>query len=969
MLKKLLLVTILILCTTGLAQAQEESPAFQASKLTKPLPLSAFPRPKNDNGMGIHWSTTPYGEDKKITDYFVKEIKAMGIKWVKFLNDGVSGRQHDYLVQQLVANDIMPVARIYMGCNDAIDLGALGKMVEHYRPMGLYYYELYNEPDIPGADGGWCDDDDPDPDLLARNWAPAAREIIARGGYPSLPSIFPVGKNTRAMSWRDSFFQRFLRAIKANGDTDILYASWGAVHNYAINHPPDYPTDEVNKTGRSLTPAEIAKFKLDKNQIFGINKARKEQFEPNGYHLGDDPALDVTGFLQFIGYQNQFQEIFGFKIPLISTEGGATVGSCEDPRYPCVTPQLQMEWTLAYYEYMLNEAPDWYFANCTWLIAIKAMDFGGGTVWESNAWYHDRKGNHLPVVDALKNYPRKGQTRSNLPTAGATATTTTAITNKPPVAPAATPKPFASLSTQTETISNLTAMNRLADYPRPVGDNGRGVHYSPTILAQPATMVDFFIDELRQLNIKWVKIMQGDVPKIEHQYLVEQLMANNIEPIIRVYKPYNEPYQNLDGLVKAATPLGVHYFELYNEPNIGGFPGGWRDGEAISVDRILELWLPAAETIHAAGGYPGLPTLATGGAVDDMKFLREFLGNLKNSGRTDLLDRAWLPMHNYFLNHPFDYPEDPANLLSAPLAAAETTKRGLSPEQVKAINTARLNAKAPGGYYVGSTIQEDSNSFRKFDAYAKIFFDQFGFYIPIITTEGGPLVGDAQDPRYPPVTQDDLTDLTLKSYHYMLDNASAYYFAYAPWLLANSAGGHWDAAWEDAAWYKVDGTTLPVVPALKADSRRMEVRNWNYKPLVSPKTAPAQTSAKPNLDTAKFPIEKLQTQVIPAGGDGPAWEVSAASWKTAATAYPRLRLNVLDENGRQLTGQQVRVEWTGGWTVLITQPGQGYNATLPIKIANDMYTIKIAGGSGQGVRARGAEGYDLNVTFHLSSKS
>jgi hypothetical protein len=949
-----LLILILCLAPGSPAYGQETSPAFadHVGNLTGPLPLSAYPRPANDNGLGIHWSTTPYGEEKEVTDYFVNEVKAMGIKWVKFLNDGVSGRHHDYLVEQLVANDIMPVARIYMRCNDPIDLGALGKMVEHYVPMGLVYYELYNEPDIHGTDGGWCKEDGtPEPERLAELWAPAAREVQARGGFPSLPSIFPVGKNVRSMDWRDSFFQQFLHAIKDQGHTRLLYASWGAVHNYAINHPPDYPVDEVNLTGRLLTAEEIARYRLNEHQVYAINKARTEQFEDHGYHLGTDPTQDVTGFLQFIAYQDQFEEIFGFKIPLISTEGGATVGSCEDPRYPCVDEEMQMAWTLAYLEYMLDEAPPWYFSNCTWFIGNKPLDFGGGTVWEINAWYQDRKGKHLPVVDALKNHPRKGAARWDLST-GLKAENV-AINGA-----------FSSLSTQTETINKLSALGRLADYPRPPEDNGWGAHYAPTILAQPTGMVDFFIEELLDLNIKWVKIMQGDVPKIEHQYLVEQLIANDIEPIIRVYKPYNEPYEHLEGLVEAAVPLGVHYFELYNEPNIGGFPGGWHDGEPVSVNRILELWLPAAEAIHNAGGYPGLPTLAPGGSYDDMKFLREFLQKLAAQKRTDLLIRAWIPLHNYFLNHPFDYPTDDVNVWSVRLTDEEIERYGLSPEQADQMNNARANSRLPGGYYVGDTIHDDSNGFRKFDAYARIFFDQFGFYIPIITTEGGPLVGDGQDPRYPILNEEDHTRLTLQGYHAMLDDAPAYYFAFAPWLMANGAGGHWDAAWEGAAWYKVDGTTMPIVDAMKADVRRWEIRDWNYGQLIKPPAAEEPKTL--DIESMEFPVDKLQTEIITAGGTGPGWQVSAANWKTAATPYPRLRINVLDEHGRQLNGEQIRVEWTGGWTLLVTEPGKGHNATMPLRHPADMYVVKIAGGSGQAVRARGANGHDLNLTFQLT---
>lgn len=934
--------------------AQSPSPAHKDTTLDGPLPLSAYPRPKSDNGIGIHWSTNLYAQEDDVTDYFVAEIRDMGIKWVKFLNEETEGRHYDYMIEQLVANDIMPIVRIYNHCNQSLDLGSLGRMVDYYVPKGVYYYELYNEPDIPGRDGGWCDDPEPDPEHLASIWAPAAREVQAHGGYPSLPSIFPVGKNIP--DWENSFFQRFLKTIKANGDADVLYGSWGAVHNYFINHPPNYPLDEVNLTGRLLTGEEIARYQLDQAHARAINQARASQFEPDGYYVGDDPTLDITGFLQFIGYHDQFVEIFGFEIPLISTEGGVTVGSCEDPRYPCVNDKMQMEWTLAAYEYMLDEAPEYYFANNTWLIAQRALDFFGGTVWESNAWYHDRKGNHLPIVEALKNHPRKGEARWDQRVDQV-------------IQPVAERPAFSSLSTETETISKLSAFGRLAQYPRPNKDNGRGVHYAPTILAQPTNMVDFFIDELLAMNIKWVKLMQGDIPKVEHQYLVEQLVAHDIEPIIRVYKPYNEPYEHLSELVMAAQPLGVHYFELYNEPNINGFPGGWRDGEAISIDRILDLWIPAAEVIDQAGGYPGLPTLAVGGDYDDMLFLKTVLDNLIARNRVDVLERAWIPLHNYFLNHPFNYPEDPVNLHNVLLTNEEVQRHGLTSEEIQTINNARTNARAPGGYYVGDTIHDDSNGFRKFEAYAKIFHDRFGFYIPIITTEGGPLAGDHQDPRYPAITVDDAAELTLQGYHAMLDTAPAYYFAFAPWLLANGAGGHWDAAWEEAAWYKIDGSALPVVDLLKGDPRRHEVRDWNYRPLVSPEQNliaqgdTVTTDELSNLASESAGVNALSTEIIPVSGPGSAWDVTKAEWQTAVSKYPRLRINVLDSNGQQIVGQQVRVEWSNGWTLLLTEAGRNYSASLPIASPSDTYLVRIAGGSGQAVRAKGADGFDLNATF------
>ncbi|MFN8455254.1 MAG: hypothetical protein U0401_11415 [Anaerolineae bacterium] len=180
------------------------------------------------------------------------------------------------------------------------------------------------------------------------------------------------------------------------------------------------------------------------------------------------------------------------------------------------------------------------------------------------------------------------------------------------------------------------------------------------------------------------------------------------------------------------------------------------------------------------------------------------LAGVRARGQADVLPGAWLPAHNYFLNHPLDYPTDPANVNDVPLTEAEIAERGLTPEQVKTINEARRIAKLPrdqGGFWVGNTIDEDSNAFHKFEAYAAIFYRRFGYYLPVIGTEGGAIAGAAEDPRYPPVRVEDVTTLTLNAYNFMLADAPAYFFAHTPWLLANAAAEHPDERFEQAAWH------------------------------------------------------------------------------------------------------------------------------------------------------------------------
>jgi hypothetical protein len=380
---------------------------------TEPLPLSAYPRPPADNGMGLHWSTHLYAQSNEVTDFFVNELVEMNIKWVKLLNDSTGGRHYDYTVEQLVANGIMPVIRVYERCNRLYNQAELADMVRHFVAKGVYYYDLYNEPNVQGEAGGWCGDagSQPDPEFLAEIWAEAARTIYLAGGYPGLPSFFAPSRKLE--DWQEDFFYEFFEALRDQGNEHVLYFSWGSIHNYTLNHPPTYPLDDVNLTDRLLTDEEIERYDLTEAQAAAINEARRTAREPGGYFLGDNLYDDSTGFLHFISFHDQFVDRFGFEIPLLSTEGGATWGSNEDPRYPRLDGETVADWTLWMADYMFDDAPDYYFTNMTWLLGQRAVDYFQ-PAWEDNAWYHNRQGDQEPVVDALKERPRRLEARPSL---------------------------------------------------------------------------------------------------------------------------------------------------------------------------------------------------------------------------------------------------------------------------------------------------------------------------------------------------------------------------------------------------------------------------------------------------------------------------------------------------------------------------------------------------------------------------
>ncbi len=224
------------------------------------IPFEAFPHPPNDNGWGMHWMPT-VKQDPGVVDRFVAEAVRMHIKWVVFLNDGTNIGDNDYLVEKLVANGIMPVMRLYRSEVVPYD-DNLGEMVAHYRAKGVYYFQIYNEPNVNIENRqGFAN-----PNQYAVAWAFAARAVVANGGLPGIGALSPGGEYHAL-----DFFDRTLRALAYNGDAYLLNHAWVAVHNYHGTRPYD----------------------------------------------------DIGGFLQFRKYDEIVRSHLGRSLPIIGTEGGS----------------------------------------------------------------------------------------------------------------------------------------------------------------------------------------------------------------------------------------------------------------------------------------------------------------------------------------------------------------------------------------------------------------------------------------------------------------------------------------------------------------------------------------------------------------------------------------------------------------------------------------------------------------------
>ncbi|MCC6456322.1 MAG: carboxypeptidase regulatory-like domain-containing protein [Caldilineaceae bacterium] len=366
------------------------------------MDLHEYPRPANDTGLGVHWTVgfaSAIGMGK-IRDFWVPELKAMGIKWVKIFN-------HDGAIdfaELLLAEGFMPIVRIYRPSPypSAFDLREIVNIDALVR-AGVRYFEFNPEPD---RDTEWKGGRVPSNaiELAVENIIANLDTILERGGMPAIPAV------ANGSRWD------LVGKIVARGRKDIFNGPvWHAIHNYSRNRPLDYPYDIGNQEGASYTQRFYQTLEAEAwgedawrgRPLHEVNKLRLERCNP-GATIMDDNACWLA--YEFIDARNRRH--LGRSIPLLSTECGYLVGEDGDARYPATTPDLHMAQTLEACRVMMGtsnrfqSAPDYYFCSAFWLLGNAAL--GSASTWcEHHAWYSERWGGGvLPIVRALKAEPK-----------------------------------------------------------------------------------------------------------------------------------------------------------------------------------------------------------------------------------------------------------------------------------------------------------------------------------------------------------------------------------------------------------------------------------------------------------------------------------------------------------------------------------------------------------------------------------
>lgn len=366
------------------------------------MELHEYPRPTNDTGIGVHWTTgyaTAIGM-RQIREFWLPELKALGVKWVKIYNhDGALD-----FAELLLAEGIMPIVRIYRPTPNPSRLDVKDVVqIDAFLRIGARYFEFNSEPD---RDAEWKGGRMPANgiNLVVENTIANLEIILERGGMPAVPAV------SSGSRWD------LVGKIVAFGRKDLFAGPvWQAIHNYARNRPIDYPYDIGNQEGAAYTYRfyqTLNEEAWSENAWRGrsldeINRLRSDRSNP-----GATVMDDAGSWLAYEYFDALNQKHLGHSIPLLSTECGYLIGEDVDPRYPATTPDLHMAQTLEAVRVMMGTsqrfapAPDYYFCTAFWLLG-NALLGSTSSWWETHAWYSERwKDGALPVVFALKAEPK-----------------------------------------------------------------------------------------------------------------------------------------------------------------------------------------------------------------------------------------------------------------------------------------------------------------------------------------------------------------------------------------------------------------------------------------------------------------------------------------------------------------------------------------------------------------------------------
>jgi len=168
---------------------------------------------------------------------------------------------------------------------------------------------------------------------------------------------------------------------------------------------------------------------------------------------------------------------------------------------------------------------------------------------------------------------------------------------------------------------------------------------------------DKWVAEIKLMGFDGVKALvfaDADTPDKQPIRALQKCLDNGLHVVCRLFRERPNPGVLTEaqiGVARLLVSMGVTLLEVNNEPNLHA---EWQGGDFGEMARevVARNWLVDAKRIVEIGGCPAIPAMSPGGNLDDGWFLDGVLAEIARGVTPAILDKTWLAVHNYSLNHP-----------------------------------------------------------------------------------------------------------------------------------------------------------------------------------------------------------------------------------------------------------------------------------------------------------------------------
>lgn len=372
------------------------------------------------------------------------------------------------------------------------------------------------------------------------------------------------------------------------------------------------------------------------------------------------------------------------------------------------------------------------------------------------------------------------------------------------------------------------------------GKSRLGIHYYPDTFHYRKQDVDLWIPELLDLNFSWI-VLQAPLSHAIPEYFIKSLIKNGIIPIIHFtnIRVNSINTNQIEIFIKTYSDWGIKFICVLDKPNL---VSSWSENAWYQhdiVEYFLDNYLPIAQLLNNHGITPIFPPLEPGGDFWDLSFLRLSVKGMIKRGFRKLLKHMAIGLYAWNNYRPLNWgiggPENWPNSLP----------------------------------YTNTSSSQNHFGFRIFDWYTAIIQSEFGQKLPLIILKSGDVEKNnenSEESSLQPIIHAEnciaISQLFNEDNHESPKllaphdnehgNTNSIVNNSVPdellccnfWLLSSSN----DSNLVDQAWYKPDGSVLPVVSGLK---RFWGESSISKKPIIQSKTL----RATPNyyLGKTSFP--------------------------------------------------------------------------------------------------------------------